>query len=153
MIILPRQARDKHWEISTQKERRVFRRGPRWPWTIDWTDSHESVPREFASWLLAWTLFVNTFSSLCFAMYLPLATHTGLVDTWHSPGPPAFVRVLLALIFAGVIFGKGCLCMSLYVWVRGWWSAAERLLYTYEALLGVPWVLLLDHWNLIFWKY
>ena len=23
----------------------------------------------------------------------------------------------------------------------------------YEALLCVPWVLLLDHWNLIFWKY
>ena len=55
------------------------------------------------------------------------------------------MRVLLALIFAGVIFGKGCLCMSLYVWVRGWWSAAEQLLYTYEALLGVPWVLLLSH--------
>ena len=28
-----------------------------------------------------------------------------------------------------------------------------RLLYTYEALLGVPWVLLLDYWNLIMWKY
>ena len=28
-----------------------------------------------------------------------------------------------------------------------------RLLFTYEALLGVPWVLLLDYWNLIMWKY
>ena len=92
---------------------------------------------------------VNSFSSLCFAMYLPLATHTGLVDTWHSPGPPGFVRMLLASIFAGactfkafpslkafhraedllwtgVVFGKACLCMSLYVWVRDWWSLAER---------------------------
>ena len=133
--------------------------GPRFPWNIDWvsknpiTGLNESMPKEFASWLLCWALFANTFSSLCFAMYLPLATHTGLVDTWHSPGPPLFVRVLLWLIFAGVVFGKGLVCMCIYVWVRGWWSPWERLIYTYEALLLIPWNLLLDHWNLIFWKY
>ena len=76
--------------------------------------------------------------------------------------------------FAGVVFGKAMLAMALYVWTRSWWSLGERLLFTcatsaslrpwdnlklmlacgrYEALLCVPWVLLLDHWNLIFWKY
>eukprot|EP01043_Picozoa_sp_COSAG02_P023338 COSAG02_NODE_1243_length_13681_cov_55.123767_3_plen_116_part_00 len=104
--------------------------------------------------------------------------------TFKTFSSPKAVNRVEDLLCTGVVFGKACLCMSLYVWVRDWWSLAERcdnhrdfastpyplpqwfaeiwavhclsiirLLYTYMALLGVPWVLLLDYWNLIMWKY
>ena len=49
--------------------------------------------------------------------------------------------------------GKALFMSAIYVWSVGWWRAAERLVYTGVALLWVPWMLLLDRWNLVFWKY
>eukprot|EP01048_Picozoa_sp_COSAG05_P008815 COSAG05_NODE_690_length_7901_cov_174.242886_3_plen_313_part_00 len=40
-------------------------------------------------------------------MYLPWATHTNAADTWHAP-PSKGVRLILAAIFAAVVFGAPC---------------------------------------------
>jgi hypothetical protein len=129
--------------------------GPRLPWTIDFGDpsKHESMPREFCSWLFACSCGLNAASAAGLSAFLPWASHTSAPDTWHSPGPSKGARLLLAVIFTSVVFGKAALISAIYINSLGWWSAAERGLYTFEALLWVPWILLLDRWNLVFWKY
>ena len=63
------------------------------------------------------------------------------------------MRLLLLSILVGIVFGKGLVLATVYVWVQDWWQPWERVLYTVSAIGNVPWVYLLDCWNLVLFKY
>eukprot|EP01052_Picozoa_sp_SAG31_P001698 SAG31_NODE_57_length_29727_cov_12.584568_19_plen_2101_part_00 len=126
----------------------------RWPWTVDWTDQlkHESIPREFCSWLLALTLGLIATTSVSLAMILPYSTHSGSPDQW-AVGPPWYVRFLLIGVLATIVLGKGLVLATLYVWLQEWWLLWERTFFTATSVCLVPWILLLSRWNLVLFRY
>ena len=124
------------------------------PWAVQWHDplKHESIPREFCSWLLAVTLGLVAATAVGFAGLLPYGTHSGHPDRW-AVKPPWYVQGLLVGVLATIVFGKGLVLATLYVWLQEWWLPWERAFFTATAVSLIPWVLLLSRWNLVLFRY
>ena len=64
-----------------------------------------------------------------------------------------FPLLILDLWVAAAALTLATLVLTIQAWRRGWWRLSGRISLTLVLLGGLGCVLLLNHWNLLGWKY
>ena len=68
-------------------------------------------------------------------------------------GAPPSLRAGLALLLLGALLTVPLPLLAGTAWVRSWWTAPRRILFTMESLAAALLVALLGYWNLIGFRY
>ena len=68
-------------------------------------------------------------------------------------GVPLTMKILLGLPVLSILFLFGTFCYLASAWIRGYWTGCARVHYTLVFLAGLVFLLFLNHWNLLGWKF
>lgn len=68
-------------------------------------------------------------------------------------GIPPALKILLALPVASVLFLIGSFFFAAAAWMRGYWTGCARVHYTLVFLAGLVFLLFLNSWNLLGWRF
>ncbi len=68
-------------------------------------------------------------------------------------GVPLIMKILLALPVVSVVFLIGTFFYLVSAWIKGYWTGCARVHYALVFLAGLAFLLLLNHWNLLGWRF
>jgi CubicO group peptidase (beta-lactamase class C family) len=68
-------------------------------------------------------------------------------------GVPLALKVLLVLPVLSALFLIGTFLYMIMAWIRGYWSGCGRFHYSLIFLAGLAFLLFLNYWNLLGWKF
>jgi CubicO group peptidase (beta-lactamase class C family) len=68
-------------------------------------------------------------------------------------GVPLAMKILLGLPIVSVLFLIGTFLYMASAWLRGYWSGCARVHYTLVFLAGLTFLLFLNYWNLLGWRF
>jgi hypothetical protein len=68
-------------------------------------------------------------------------------------GVPLALKILLVLPFLSALFLIGTFFYTVSAWIRGYWSGCARFHYSLVFLAGLAFLLFLNYWNLLGWKF
>jgi hypothetical protein len=68
-------------------------------------------------------------------------------------GVPAWLTAALVLPLLGAALTAAMAGLTVTAWVRGWWTVAGRLIYTFVTLVAAFFVWFTDYWNLLGFRY
>ncbi|MBN2409395.1 MAG: serine hydrolase [Candidatus Aminicenantes bacterium] len=68
-------------------------------------------------------------------------------------GVPLSMKILLGLPVVSVLFLIGTFLYMAAVWFKGYWTGCARVHYTLVFLAGLAFLLILNYWNLLGWKF
>jgi hypothetical protein len=63
------------------------------------------------------------------------------------------MKILLGLPIISVLFLIGTFLYMASAWLRGYWSGCARVHYTLVFLAGLAFLLFLNYWNLLGWRF
>lgn len=104
-----------------------------------------------ATWLVFTLSMCNLLFVLGFAAVFSEALSGSPLLMFKFP-PPGTGAILMLPALASLLT-LAALGYSIQLWRQGIWNIAKRLRYTYVALVNVLFVLVLNYWSLIGWKY
>ena len=118
----------------------------------NWTHhrSTTGIPSQ-ATWLLFTLSIVNLLFALGFVTVFSEAASGSPLLMFQFPPPGTGIILILPVL--GILLTLAVLGYCLRLWRRGVWNIAKRLRYSYVTLVNVLFVLVLNYWNLIGWKY
>jgi len=68
-------------------------------------------------------------------------------------GVPLTMKILLGLPIVSALFLIGTFLYMASAWIKGYWSGCARVHYTLVFLAGLAFLLFLNDWNLLGWKF
>jgi CubicO group peptidase (beta-lactamase class C family) len=68
-------------------------------------------------------------------------------------GVPLGMKILLGLPLVSILFLIGTFLYMASAWLKGYWSGCARVHYTLVFLAGLAFLLVLNYWNLLGWKF
>jgi CubicO group peptidase (beta-lactamase class C family) len=68
-------------------------------------------------------------------------------------GVPPAMKFLLGLPIVSILFLIGTFLYTASAWLRGYWTGCARVHYTLVFLAGLAFLLFLNYWNLLGWKF
>lgn len=68
-------------------------------------------------------------------------------------GVPLAMKILLGLPVLSILFIVGTFLYLASAWIRGYWTGCARVHYTLVFLAGLAFLIFLNYWNLLGWKF